>query len=82
MIHSHWMAVVVLAVVIILFDNQREKRSVSLTKLNNQGLHVLKILEAPPCTTAHWSKSLLHCILGSGVAAEKSGAFLIPSLVC
>ena len=37
------MAIVVLAVVIFLFDNLREKRSVSLT---NQVSHVLKILVA------------------------------------
>ena len=30
--HSSWMAIVVLAVVIFLFDNIREKRSVTLTK--------------------------------------------------
>ena len=32
LIYSHWTAIVVLAVVIFLFDNQREKRSVPLTK--------------------------------------------------
>ena len=32
LVHSHWMAIVVLAVVIFLFDNLREKRSVPLTK--------------------------------------------------
>lgn len=30
--HSHWTAIVVLAVVRFLFDNFREKRSVALTK--------------------------------------------------
>ena len=38
------MATVVLAFVIFLFDNTREKRSVSLN--NSQVLHVLKILVA------------------------------------
>ena len=42
-IHSHRTATVVLAVVIFLFDNLREKGSVPLTK---QSVHVLKILAA------------------------------------
>ena len=41
--HSHQMVIVVLAVVIYLFDNLREKRSVPLT---SQVSHVLKILVA------------------------------------
>ena len=32
LIHAHQMAIVVLAVVIFLFDNPREKRSVPLTE--------------------------------------------------
>ena len=43
LIHSHQMAIVVLAVVIFLFDHLREKRSVALT---SQVLHVLNILGA------------------------------------
>ena len=38
------MTIVVLAVLIFLFDNLREKRSICLTKW--LGLHVLKILVA------------------------------------
>ena len=32
LIHSHWTAIVVLDVVILVFDNLREKRSMPLTK--------------------------------------------------
>ena len=39
----------VLAIVIFLFDNLREKRSVPLT--NSQVLHVLKILVAHQCAS-------------------------------
>ena len=60
LIHSHWTAIVVLAVVIFLFHNPREKKSVSLRKqsviacFKNEFLfyqqHVKKIL------ATHWSK--------------------------
>ena len=48
MSHSHWIAVVVLAVVIFLFDSLWEKRSMSPPK--SQVLNVFKIL------TAHWGQ--------------------------
>ena len=46
LIHSHWIAIVVLANVILLFDNIMKKRSMSLTK---QASHVLKIPVAHQC---------------------------------
>ena len=49
LIHSHWSAVVVLVIVLFLFENLREKRSVPLT--NSQVLHVLKALVAQQVTT-------------------------------
>lgn len=48
MIYSHQTAVVVLGVVIFLFENLRDKRSVPL--INSQALHMLKIL------AVHWLK--------------------------
>ena len=47
LIHSHWMVMVVLAVVIFWLDNLREKKSVP--RLNSQELRVLEILVAHPC---------------------------------
>lgn len=43
LIHSHQMAILVLAVVIFLLDSLKEKRSVPL---NSQALHILKTLAA------------------------------------
>ena len=56
LIHSHRTAIVVLAVVISLFDNLREKRSVPLT---GQGLDVLKTLAAHWLKIAAWEKTVL-----------------------
>ena len=44
LIRSHWMAILVLAVVIFLRDNLKEKRSVPLT---SQALRILKTLRTP-----------------------------------
>ena len=44
LIHSHQMAIVMLAIVIFLFDNLREKESVPLTK--QPGIACLKNLVA------------------------------------
>ena len=46
MIHSHWIAMVVLAVVTFKSDNLREKRSVPLTKYSN--IAYFKILVVYP----------------------------------
>lgn len=46
-----WTAIVVLAVIILLFYNLREERSVP--QLNSQALHILIILEAHQHAATH-----------------------------
>ena len=62
------MAIVVLVVVIFLFENLREKRSVPLTKL-----HVLKILVAHQHAVAH-QRAAAHQV--ETAAAEAVGRSL------